>query len=76
MAIEQNKNANKLFPLSIDILNEKDRQKNVAEKCVSTINGSPFFQIWGKGPGPFKRGTFPKLGKKSHNEQKIDNVLE
>ena len=35
-----------------------------------------FLHIWGKGLGPFKRGKFPKLGKKSHNEQKIDNVLE
>ena len=30
-----------------------------------------FLQSWGKGPGPFKRGTFPKLGKKSYNEQKV-----
>ena len=35
-----------------------------------------FLQILGKGPGPFKRGKFPKLGKKSHSERKIDNVLE
>ena len=35
-----------------------------------------FLQIGGKGPGPFKRGKFPKLGKKSHSERKIDNVLE
>ena len=35
-----------------------------------------FLQIWGKGPGPFKRGKFLKLGKKSHSQRKIDNVLE
>ena len=36
----------------------------------------PFFlQSWGKGPGPFKRGKFPKLEKKTQSERKIDNVL-
>jgi len=30
-----------------------------------------FLQSWGKGPGPFKRGKFPKLGEKLHNEQSL-----
>ena len=36
-------------------------------------NAALFLQSWGKGPGSFKRGKFPKLGKKSHNEQSLGN---
>ena len=44
--------------------------------CNFNYCASPYLQTWGKGLGPFKRGTFPMLGKKLHCERKIDNVLE
>ena len=49
---------------------------NFGGDLILAILAALFLQIGGKGPGPFKRGKVPKLGKKSHSERKIDNVLE